>query len=480
MGQAVSVDVRASTVCRELRRRGRTSLLAAEHAEVVADAEVVGDHEEIERFKRESRLDLKGSALATSSLPYLMTRGQWQATASWFGRFFPVMERVIDLYTESAEVRRFFDLPLRHDSLIRMKVPCTPRISYCRVDFTFDDAGTPRIYELNTHCPGGAVACTDLSRLLGQSAVMAHLVEEHGLRPVPVPLEAPGAFARSMIAAALRNGFELDGHLVAVLNSRYLTLSFELDAIVRQFQEQGLDACRSYVEDLQFSGGRLLVRDRPVAIAFNKYDDSRGPDAFECAFSRTTAEVEAYLNAYAAGAFHPVNTFPAQFLTEQKSTLAFLWSPLARRLLGSEELQLVEELVPHTRLVAQLGSEELARAGASRQGLVLKRSLDTRGRGVVIGATVTDAAWQQALQVARDDAYEHWVLQEAAVAEQQVCRSSPMTTSGLLAHTACACYVFDGRPAGLLVRTSADPATNAARSGFVQPLLVVDELEARE
>jgi len=40
--------------------------------------------------------------------------------------------------------------------------------------------------------------------------------------------------------------------------------------------------------------------------------------------------------------------------------------------------------------------------------------------------------------------------------------------------------VFDGRPAGLLVRTSADPATNAARSGFVQPLLVVDELEARE
>ncbi|MBB2913587.1 putative circularly permuted ATP-grasp superfamily protein [Streptosporangium becharense] len=453
----------------ELKRRGGRNLIDREFAGLVPGEAARDDsadhaaHLDAHGIRHESR------PIPFEALPYVITTSAYARMGDRFRRLFEIVERVIDLYLAEPAVRDFFRLAPRHDELIRMGAHYRPRIQYCRYDFTLDAAGGPRIYELNTHSPAAATFVPHFALLLRRSRTLARL-REAGLRPVPVTLEEPGAFARAVLTAARRAGALERGDNVAVLNSRHLTMTTELDHIAAQFREQGCTTVRCFVEDLRFDGRSLHHDGVPVHVVYNKYDDSRGPEAFECAFSRTTAEVRAYLDAYRASAVFSVNSLPSMYLPEQKSTLAFLWSPLFREYAGREELELVRELVPRTRLVRHLDAGELAEAAAHRERYVLKRSLDTRGRSLLIGHCTPGDRWRAALAAARaEPPGDDHVLQEFAAPERSVTRDSATV------HTSLACFLLTGEPAGLIVRTSAEETTNVGRRGFMQPPLLVEE-----
>jgi hypothetical protein len=371
-------------------------------------------------------------------------------------------------------VRAFFRLADRYDRLIRMGAPYRPSIQYCRYDFTLDNRGAPRIYELNTECPAAAVFSEYFARMFQRSRCLAQL-REHGLKPVPTPLEKPGAFAKAMLKAAEAAGYLRAGRNVAVLNSRYLTMNNELDQIAQQFREQGCTAVRCHVEELTFDGTQLRYGDLPIQLTYNKFDESYGPDAYECAFSRTTAEVQPYLDAYRFNAVFMVNPFPSMYVTEQKSALAFLWSPLLHKHLSQEDIALIEEIVPRTVLVRHLSRGELDAVAQQPRRYVLKRSLDTRGRSVLIGRGMTVETWQAHLShaIEASAAGDDWILQELAPVEHCITRQVNENQS-VEVYTSLACFLFQGQPAGLIVRTSTEETTNVARQGFIQPILVVE------
>jgi uncharacterized circularly permuted ATP-grasp superfamily protein len=459
---------------RALRERGSYNLLAEEVKGLVPPEALRQDAADHEAYLDAHGIRQESKPIPLHALPYVITQRSFQRIASRFQQLYVLLERTIDLYLADPAVREFFLLAPRHDRLIRMGAPYRPRIQYCRYDFTLDAGGTPRIFELNTHSPAAATYCYSFGQALARSRCLAHL-RELGLQPVQAPIERPRAFARAMLGSAERAGFLREGRNVAVLNSRYLTMNNELDQIAQQFREQGCDAVRCFVEDLRFDGQRLRYGELPIHLTYNKFDDSRGPDAYECAFSRTTAEVQAYLDAYEAGAVFAVNSFPSMYLPEQKSTLAFLWSPLLRKHLGREELELIQEIVPRTRLVRHLQPEELAEAAAHRERYVLKRSLDTRGRSVLIGRGTPESDWQHTLAAARaEPPGDDYVLQDLAPVEQTLTRLDG-SAGPQQVFTALACFLFCGEPVGLVARTSQEETTNVGRRGFVQPLLLIEE-----
>lgn len=457
-----------------LQQRGSYNFIA-EQADELVPPEVLRE----DGARQAAYLDAQGirqeqKPIPFVGLPYVLTQRTFERMAGRFQRLFGVLERVIDLYLEEPAVREFFQMEPRHERLIRMGAAYRPRIQYCRYDFTLGPDGTPRIYELNTHAPAAATYAPHFAQLLARSQTLARL-RGLGLQPVQAPLERPGAFARAMLASAEKAGHLREGRGVAVLNSRYLTMTTELDHIAEQFRAQGCTAVRGFVEDLRFDGRRLYQGEVPVSLVYNKYDDSRGPDAYECAFSRTTAEVQAYLDAYQAGAMLAINSFPGMYLTEQKSTLAFLWSPLLHAHLGREDRELIEEIVPRTRLVRHLDADALAEAAAHRERYVLKRSLDTRGRSVVMGRSTPQDAWERALATARaEPPGDDFVLQELALAEPNVTRRLEGGAPTQV-FTSLACFLLCGEPAGLIVRTSVEETTNVGRRGFMQPPLLIEE-----
>lgn len=453
-----------------LHKHGYANLLDARHSALFPAGDVRTDTAVFAEQLLAAGIRHETKAIPFDPRPLVVSARVYDGVIDSFGGLFPLLERAIDLYLADDQVRTYFNLAPRHDELIRLGASYRPRIEVCRYDFTLDADGTPQIYELNTHCPAGATYAVDYGRLANRSLIQGTL-DAAGLTRVPVPLEAENSFAAAMLTAAAGNGFDV--RRVAVLNSRYLTMTTELDHITDQFRALGVDAVRCYVEDLRFLNGELRLGEDRVDLTYNKFDDSWGPDALECAFSRSTAEVAGFLDAYRAGAFFSVNSFPSMYLTEQKSMLAFLHSDLFAAHCTTDELDLIREVVPHTSIVRLLDDAELARASCEREHLVLKRSLDTRGRHAIMGRSVTDERWRSALTQARaaEDG-DDWVLQAlAAPIESQLDQldgAEPVTVYSTLA-----CFLFTGVPTGFIVRSSVEETTNVGRVGFMQVPTIV-------
>jgi uncharacterized circularly permuted ATP-grasp superfamily protein len=456
-----------------LGQRGACNLIAREVVDLLPLEPLQQDQQDHEAYFAAKGIRMEQRLMPFQGIPYVITQRAFTRIGDSFRQLFTLLEQVIDLYLAEPAVREYFRLAPRHDRLIQMGARYRPRIQCGRYDFTLDEGGRPRIYELNTHCPAAMIFCYHFGQTFSKRRLFAHL-REQGLRPAQTPLERPGTFARAVLTSAEKAGALQRGRNVAILNSRYLTMNNELDLIAEQFREQGCETIRCFVEDLRFDGQQLLHGEFPIHLVYNKYDDSHGPDAYECAFSRTTAEVQAYLDAYRAGVVFSVNTFPSMYLTEQKSTLAFLWSPLLQQRLGRQERELIEEIVPRTRMLRHLAPDELAEAAAHPERYVLKRSLDTRGRSVLIGRSTPAEEWQRTLAQGRNALQgDDYVLQELAVSEE----SALAPSLGLEAEsvfTSLACFLFSGEPTGLMIRTSVEETTNVGRRGFVQPALMVE------
>lgn len=448
-----------------LQQSGYANLLDQSYSTLLDRDQVRADNDCFTRelLARDIRHEQK--AVPSDARPLLVGQPAYDRITDAFGRLFPLLERAIELYLSDRSVRTFFNFAPRHDSLIRMGAEYRPYIQACRYDFTLDATGGPLIYELNTQCPAAATYAVHYAELAGRSRIQAAL-DRFGLARRPMPLEQPNSFAAAMLASAARNGRTVRG--VAVLNSRYLTMKTELDHIVGQFRALGVPAVRCFVEDLRFLHGELRYRDLPIDLTYNKFDDSWGPDAYECAFSRTTAEVADYLAAYRAGAVLAVNSFPSMYLPEQKSMLAFLHSDQFGGCCTEAERALVAEIVPYTTIVRLAGPATLDRIAEQRTDYVLKKSLDTRGRNTVLGRSVSDATWRQTLAEAlATEPGDDWVAQRLAPPlESKLDRldgGEPETVFSTLA-----CFLFTGTPAGLIVRSSVEETTNVGRVGFIQ------------
>jgi len=453
----------------EMGSRGYVNLVDDGYAGLFDPSEIRADTDDIACELAAAGIRHEQKPVPFDPRPLLIGESTYRQTAAAFEHLFPLLERGIDLFLQDGAVRRFFSFQPRHETLIRLGAHYTPRIQVCRYDFTLDQNGKPKIYELNTHCPAGAAFAVHFHRVTASSRIRARL-EGLGVSQCSVELEEPNSFAAAMLASAERNHRSVAN--VAVLNSRYLTMQNELDLIADQFRALGVNAVRGYVEDLRYLGGRLVLGDLPIDLTYNKFDDSWGPDAYECAFSRTTGEVADYLEAYRSGAVLAVNSFPSMYLTEQKSMLAFLHSDLFAGHCTAQERKLIHDIVPETvivRLASQAWLDEVAR---QRRDWVLKRSLDTRGRTLVIGRSVADAQWHQAMAAAAaSEPGDDWILQRLAPPLHSRCDRADRQPEQVF--TTLSCFLLTGRAAGLIVRSSTEEVTNVGRVGFCQAPIVV-------
>ena len=154
---------------RSLRQQGRCNLISSELAGLVPAEQLERDRAEHAAYSEAHGLRHEQKLLPFQGLPYVLTQRAYEQATEKLRRLFPVLERVIDLYLEDPAAREFFRLAPRHDRLIRMGAAYRPRIQYCRYDFTLGPGATPRIYELNTHCPASAVFSYHLGQMLAHS-----------------------------------------------------------------------------------------------------------------------------------------------------------------------------------------------------------------------------------------------------------------------------------------------------------------------
>lgn len=458
----------------DLRRNGRANTLHSLYQAFVATEMLEADVRAARQaFPPTMRYD--GSDMDFLPVPYLLEHSFAQRISGQFCALHRVIEKCINLYYASEEVRTYYDLPQSYVETLAYRSDYRPLVHLARFDFTFSQMGVPRVYEFNTGAPAGAARMVHFYGAMRHMQATAHLLRHFGVRDVPMLLGEEGFFARSLAEILGRSADTRgDSLVIALLNSRHLIHTNELDLLQEQLAGQGLKTIRCFVEDLVLEKNRLVGAGREIDICYNKFD--RPPPSFEVPFSRFRRDVQAYLDAVRLKSVVPVNSFESQYIPENKATLAFLTEASATdRFFDTGERRLIEELIPPTRLVRRLSDSDLNEVSSRKDDHVLKKAISMRGRDVFVGRLLPQAEWDDLLKGAKDGSLGDHIVQEFTPAESGETYLGETFGSDTV-FTSQACFLVAGQPAGYVARSSPRLITNVSRGGITHPTLVVRSL----
>jgi hypothetical protein len=341
-----------------------------------------------------------------------------------------------------------------------------------RYDAVVTLSGELKIVELNTCCPAGFLHSEAFCEATQHAlAALAPGEAFELLRPGAID---PNAIVEGLLAIERASG--LGPEMVAALTDEN-QIFHELDLLVEAVRRSNsrpieiIDA-----RELEFRGGQMLHRGRPISLTYNKFRISVPTSRNHCWRDGFEERYGAFLQAAREGAVASVNNLFGMALGEDKGLLA-LWSDeeLTQRFTPSEQ-QFVARHVAWTRPLSTSQVEWRGRTIRlpdflleNREQFVIKPAGEGRGYGVVIGKYATREAWQAACT---PDPCTPCIVQEFVPPLQLpvvACRNSHVAAEMMFLTLGLATVCGEYR--GVLSRVSPNPVTNVAQSGMVQAVL---------
>jgi hypothetical protein len=171
---------------------------------------------------------------------------------------------------------------------------------------------------------------------------------------------------------------------------------------------------------------------------------------------------EGYLKAVASGRLTVQNGIASRIVGDNKLCLAVMYESSFEHLFSADDLKTVRPHLAWAANVKLLDTDEIASIENDRRKFVLKRPLDTRGRGVLIGEECSGADWRKGLLQAID---EGWLVMDSVEPTQL-----PTASDGPVRHDIAVALV-DGVVEGGYSRSSREYKVNVAQNGRLQPLM---------
>ena len=363
------------------------------------------------------------------------------------------IETIIRAYSDDQEVQHVLSLPeqLRRDMDSEYEA-LDGLVHLCRLDLLLDADGGFQPVETNANCPG-SLLCSGLAARLWREYLDSSGIEI----PEPLDHEHGSWMARWFIEAAT-NGKGLPPTPVALLSQNGGN-RLELVAFAEHFRREGVETLDADPRELGLSAsGVPTLRGQEVRHGYLKLGMPE--------FRQLRSELNALVTAMQRRTLFVQNGLRGRFIGDNKLCLAILSDPSFEHLFDPLDLDLLRSHVPWSRNVSRCSSEELDHIRSERRRYVLKRPLDTRGRGVVVGQEIDrQAAWELALQTA---VREGWLVQEFCLTTEF---RADFNGSTVHLHDFTLGTV-DGRVAGAFIRSGGELRLNMARTGRLHPVFM--------
>ena len=323
-----------------------------------------------------------------------------------------------------------------------------------RLDSFFSDE--VRFVEYNAESPAGMAYSDNLSTIFGRMPVMRAFRRSFRGRFMPTRVRQ----LRSMLRA-FRQWGRGEKPVVAIVDWEGLPTAPEFEMFKAYFEENGVETVICDPRTLEFRAGKLYAQSKHVNLVYRRVLTSE--------LLARADDTKALRDAYMAGAACVVNSFRAKLL-HKKMSLALLSDDRYAHLYSTAQRAAIKRHIPWTRRVRPELAEDIARR---RDTLVLKPNDEYGGKGVVLGWTVEQREWEEAIEVATTQSY---VVQEAVEIPRV---PFPVVLEGGLHFLDLAVdldpYLFDGRSGGFMTRVSAAALLNVtAGAGSVVPTFVVE------
>ncbi|MBL0940703.1 MAG: circularly permuted type 2 ATP-grasp protein [Gemmatimonadaceae bacterium] len=324
--------------------------------------------------------------------------------------------------------------------------------------FASPEQGGLKFTEYNAETPAGAAYNDALSKAFLALPVMQAFQATHF--PLPIP-SAPGVVDALLRAFRQWRGTS-EAPRVVILDWKEVPTASEFVLFEREFSARGIEVFIGDPRDAEFSNGKLTVAGRPVTMIYKRVliDELVNREGLESPVVR----------AVRAGAVCMVNSFGCKLL-HKKASLAVLSDERQATLLSADEQAAVQRHVPWTRVVEERKTQHASgtvdlvpHIAAHREQLVLKPNDEYGGKGIVLGWTVDDAVWQDAIRTALREPYivqervtlpsEPWptLVDGALHIGDRMLDTAPFMTDGTLMN-------------GCLTRIATDPLLNVTAGG---------------
>lgn len=323
-----------------------------------------------------------------------------------------------------------------------------------RLDSFFADE--VRFVEYNAESPAGMAYSDNLADVFARLPAMKAFRKQFRGRFLPTRARQ----LRSMLRA-FREWDRGAKPAIAIVDWQGLPTAPEFDMFKAFFEDAGVKTVICDPRLLEFRGGKLYAEGKHVNLVYRRVLTSE--------LIAHGDDTRALRDAYMAGAACVVNSFRAKLL-HKKMSLALLSDDRYERLYTPAQRAAIRRHIPWTRRVRPELAEEIAR---KREHMVLKPNDEYGGKGVVLGWTVEQHEWEEAIEIATTQSY---VVQEAV----EIPRIPfPVVLDGLKYLDLAVDldpYLYDGKAGGFMTRVSAAALLNVtAGAGSVVPTFVVED-----
>ena len=414
--------------------------------------------------QRERRLVFGEHPLCVALRPQLVSRERYDAAVAASNAVASALRALERALLRDSDLRAELDLHPEEERLAMADPGCRHSSPSARIDGFFTDQ--LRYVEYNGESPAGIAYSDHLAEVFDSLPVMRAFRKRFRLRRLPVQDRQVAVMLR-----AFREWGRDTTPTVAIVDWKGLPTVSEFEMFRDRFAAQGVRAVICDPTELEYRERRLYASGTKVNLVYRRVLTSE--------LLAHGDEGGALARAYLDGDVCVVNTFRAKLL-HKKMSLALLSDVRYASLYTPAQRLAIDAHVPWTRKVRPRPTtyrgrdvDDLAdHVAKHRDDLVLKPNDEYGGKGVVLGWTVDQHEWEQALEAALTQSY---VVQEAVPVPRE---SFPVALDGVryldLAMDMDP-YVFEGRASGCLTRLSSSALLNVtAGEGSVVPTFVVE------
>ncbi|MEV0598725.1 hypothetical protein AB0I82_05385 [Streptomyces sp. NPDC050315] len=374
----------------------------------------------------------------------------WRARLTEFvAAYHRLIETVVSAHAADPRVQQVVNVP---DAWAQDVLTADDdRVHLFRVDLLPQPDNGLKVLETNANCPSGL-----RSAGLCRAAWRPFLTERGIGLPEALPSDAEMWAGQWFLDLAEQETGTRPG-TVAVLRPRGSS-SGSVDGIVADLAEAGVRVVVGDPRDLRTGNGGVVLDGEPVRHAYAKIRIKH--------LLPMRHEVAPYLRALRDRTLFVQNGLRGRLIGDNKLCLAVLSDPQFADLFPPQAYALVKPSIPWSRNIALCDAATVREIRACPERYVLKRPLDTRGEGVVVGRELPgspgSSAWEDAVTLALT---ERWLVQEYCPAPR-----IDIDPHGAPSTHDLALGAVNGRLVGAFSRVGTGARLNTARSGRAHPV----------
>lgn len=360
--------------------------------------------EQLDRLQTLRGMAFGDRPVCTVIRPRFLTPDQYRLLRARVGTLLGAFRSAYSRAIADPGFRAQFGLRDWEEQLLAIDPGFTPPSPTSRFDAFFHPDGRLQFTEYNTETPAGAGYSDALAELFYGLPVFQEFQRDYHVSPVPCK---PGIFHALLDAYRQWCGNRTEPPRVAILDWREVPTYSEFVLFYDYLKAMGIETRIVDPRDLAYADGKLTADDYHITLIYKRVLVSELIE--RCGIDNPV------VRAVRERAVCMANTFRCKILAK-KASLAVLSDERNADLFTPDQHRVVAEHIPWTRVVADRKTTHAGREidlvpyiHANRETLVLKPNDDYGGKGIVLGWTVDQPAWDDTVRTALAEPY---VVQE--------------------------------------------------------------------